>query len=114
MEVTTRPTRQGGVMGSFADDLKKMAEDLELERRAAELAATAEQVFSRGLGMAGDFAHDHADDVAGFLDKAGDAIDERTGRPAPRPVADARRRGHQRLGCWPLSGPPTAPDELEG
>ncbi|MFN8190079.1 MAG: antitoxin [Nocardioidaceae bacterium] len=65
-------------MSSFVDDLKKLAEDLELERRAAELTATAEQVFSRGLGMAGDFAHEHAGDVEAFLDKAGGAIDERT------------------------------------
>lgn len=102
-------------MGSFADDLKKMAEDLELERRAAELAATAEQVFSRGLGMAGDFAHDHADDVAAFLDKAGDAIDERTdGRLHDqwRTLADGVTSAWGVLAAQRTPDGP--PDELEG
>ncbi len=102
-------------MGGFADDLKKLADDLELERHAAALTATAEQVFSRGLEMAGDFAHEHADDVEAFLDKAGGAIDERT---------DGRFHDQWRtlaqgvISAWGMLAaqrtPEAPPDELEG
>lgn len=63
---------------SISDRIRSRAEDLELERRAADLLAEAEKVVFGAIEKAGTLAHEHRDDIDAFLAKATARIDERT------------------------------------
>jgi hypothetical protein len=71
----------GGAMEekpSFADQVKALLEEYDVERRLTELADQADQLVRQGLALAGEFAHDHRDDVGRMFDRAADAVNGRT------------------------------------
>ncbi|MBK8470573.1 MAG: antitoxin [Candidatus Phosphoribacter sp.] len=65
-------------MSSITETLKSKLDDLDLDRRVDELTVVAEKAVKRAVGHVGELAHDNRERVAGLLDKAGSAIDERT------------------------------------
>jgi ElaB/YqjD/DUF883 family membrane-anchored ribosome-binding protein len=84
----------------LTEGLKARLDELELERRITELTAQAEDLVIRGLAKAGEATHEHRERIEDLLDKAGNAIDQRTeGRYADK-VSRARlqlERGVDRL-----------------
>ena len=85
---------------TVTDTLKQMVEELELERRLAEVAEAAEKAVHGALQKAGDYAHSHASDVERMLDKAGTTFDERTDGKYADTVAKVKeqvRLGVERL-----------------
>jgi hypothetical protein len=65
-------------MTTITDTIKKMVDELDIERHVTEVTETAEKAVHQALGKAGDFAHAHAADLEQLLDRAGTAIDDRT------------------------------------
>lgn len=65
-------------MTTITDTIKKMVDELEIERHVTEVTETAEKAARQALGRAGDFAHAHTADLEQLLDRAGTAIDDRT------------------------------------
>jgi MT0933-like antitoxin protein len=63
---------------SFADQVKALFDEYDVERRLTELADQADHLVRQGLAMAGEFAHEHRDDVGHWLDRAADAVNGRT------------------------------------
>jgi len=63
----------------LSDQIKKVVEELDLEGKAKAAAAAAEDVVFRGVGMAGQYVHDHRADIEGFLERASAAVDSQTG-----------------------------------
>ena len=77
---------------TITDTLKKKLDELEIERHVAETTAEIERVVIDAVGKAGNLAHERRTDIAGWLDKAGEAINERTeGRYADQ-VAGVRSK----------------------
>lgn len=84
----------------LTESLKAKLDDLQLERRITEITTQAEDLVVRGLAKAGEAAHDHRDQIGGLLDKAGQAVDQRTdGRYADKVsrVRSQVERGVDRL-----------------
>lgn len=87
-------------MSTFTESVRTKAEELELERRLGEFAGAAGVALQRALDLAADFAQRHRDDIATFLDRAGNAVDERTGSRyagAVDRVKDGLNRGVSRI-----------------
>lgn len=63
---------------SFLDKIRRKADELELDKKAKELADAAAKAAQQAKEKAGEIAHEQRDKVEEVLDKAGQAIDERT------------------------------------
>lgn len=75
---------------TFMDKLKRRAEELDLQRKADQLAVAATKAAQQAKEKAAELADENRDKVGSVLDKAGAAIDERTqGKYADR-VAKAK------------------------
>jgi hypothetical protein len=62
----------------ISDQIKQVVDELQLEERVKDAAATAEQAVLRGLDATGSYLRDHRNDIEGFLDRASAAIDRQT------------------------------------
>src|SRR5262249_30489100 len=62
----------------FADQLRAKMDEYHIDRHLEELATTLEGAVRQGLQMAGDFAHEHRDDLERLFEKLSSAIDSRT------------------------------------
>lgn len=65
-------------MSEINENLKKLIDDLDLDRRVNEFVGQAETLLNRAVENAADFAHDHRDDVDRTLDRISAQIDSRT------------------------------------
>ncbi len=63
---------------SFADQVKALLDEYDVERRLGEIADQADQLVRQGLAVAGEFAHEHREDVGRWFDRAADAVNGRT------------------------------------
>jgi len=63
---------------SFADQVKALLDEYDVERRLGEIADQADQLVRQGLAAAGEFAHEHREDVGRWFDRAADAVNGRT------------------------------------
>ena len=63
---------------SFADQVKALLDEYDVERRLGEIADQADQLVRQGLAVAGEFAHEHRADVGRWFDMAADAVNGRT------------------------------------
>ncbi len=85
---------------SFADQVKALLEEYDVERRLTELADQADHLVRQGLALAGEFAHDHREDVGRMFDQVADAVNGRTeGRHAStlQEVRGVLDRGVERI-----------------
>ncbi|MGN6753079.1 MAG: antitoxin [Intrasporangium sp.] len=64
---------------SFLDKLKQKAEELDLQTKANQLAEQAKVAAQQAKEKAGELAYENRERIEGLADKAGHAIDERTG-----------------------------------
>ncbi len=75
---------------TFMDKLKRRAEELDLQRKADQLAVAATKAAKQAKEKAAELADENRDKLGPVLDKAGAAIDQRTqGKYADR-VAKAK------------------------
>jgi ElaB/YqjD/DUF883 family membrane-anchored ribosome-binding protein len=65
-------------MSDINETLKRKIDELDLDRRVNGFVVQAETVLKRAVETAGDFAHEHRDDVDRALDRVSSRIDERT------------------------------------
>jgi hypothetical protein len=63
---------------SFLDRIRRKAEELDLDTKARELADAAAKAAQQAKEKAGEVAHEQRDKVEQVLDKAGQAIDDKT------------------------------------
>jgi hypothetical protein len=106
---------------SFADQVKALLDEYDVERRLGEIADQADQLVRQGLAVAGEFAHEHREDVGRWFDRAADAVNGRTeGRHATtldevRGVLDrgVERIAEQRAGTTDAPDAPDTPDTPE-
>ena len=64
---------------SFLDKLKQKAEELDLQTKANQLAEQAKVAAQQAKEKAGELAYENRERIEDLADKAGHAIDERTG-----------------------------------
>jgi hypothetical protein len=64
---------------SFLDKLKQKAEELDLQTKANQLAEQAKVAAQQAKEKAGELAYENRERIEELADKAGHAIDERTG-----------------------------------
>lgn len=77
---------------SFLDKLKHKAEELDLQKKANELAEQAKVAAQQAKEKAGELAHENRDRIEGLADKAGHAIDEKTGGKYADKIAKAKEQ----------------------
>lgn len=63
---------------AFLDKIKRKADELELDKKARELADAATKAAQQAREKAGEIAHEQRGKVEEVLDKAGQAIDDKT------------------------------------
>lgn len=65
-------------MSEINETLKKIVDDLDLDRRVNEFVVQTEALLNRAVDTAADYAHEHREDVDRALDRITAQIDERT------------------------------------
>ena len=65
-------------MSAINETLKQKIDELDLDRRLNEASVQAEQVLSRALDTAAEYAREHREDVDRLLTRVSTTIDERT------------------------------------
>ncbi|HEX3224263.1 MAG TPA: antitoxin [Nocardioides sp.] len=96
----------------IADTIRAKLDEYEVDRRLNELAQQVETVVREGVAKVGELAHEHRDDLKGFIDKAADALDRRTeGKHAERisQVRGQLERGVEKLADQRPDDPATPP-----
>ncbi|WP_162599760.1 hypothetical protein [Nocardioides solisilvae] len=63
---------------SFADDMKKKIDELEVERRLKELADGADKTVNETVEKAGALAHERRGEVEGWIAHASEAVNTKT------------------------------------
>jgi hypothetical protein len=92
------PERSEGV--PFAETLRAKLEEYEVERHLEGFAAQLEQVVRQGVETVGALAHEHRDDIGGFLSRTAEALDRRTDGRHTETISQVRgqiERGMERL-----------------
>ena len=98
----------------LGDQIRSKLDEYEVERHLTEIAATVEHAVRQGVSKAGELVHDHRDDIGGWIDKAGGAVDRRTeGRHAERinQVRGSLERGVEKIADQRHAGPAETTDE---
>ena len=75
---------------SFPEQVRAWLDDNHVEQRLTELAQHADELVRQGLAKAGEFAHEHREDVGRLLDRAADAVNGRTEGRHASSVEDVR------------------------
>jgi hypothetical protein len=75
---------------NFMDKMAAKADELELQRKATELADAVGRLAQSAFEQAKTYTADHRDSVEGFLDKAAAKVDEQTDGKYHDKVAKAR------------------------
>ncbi len=74
-------------MSRINQTLKQLVDDLDLDRRLNGLVEQAEEGYQRAVASAGEYTHEHLDEVERLLDRVSEKIEERTdGKYADRVV----------------------------
>ena len=83
---------EDGVPMSFLDNLKKKAEELDLETRAKQLQEAATQAAKQAREKAGHFAAQNREKIDGYVETATTKIDEKTEGKYADKVAKVREQ----------------------
>jgi hypothetical protein len=62
----------------FPEALRAKLEEYDVERHLEEFAAQVEHVVRQGVETVAALAHEHRDDIGGFLSRTAEALDRRT------------------------------------
>ena len=99
---------EDGVPMSFLDNLKKKAEELDLETKAKQLQETATQAAKQAREKAGDYAAQNREKIDGYVETATTKIDEKTEGKYADKVAKVKEqvgRGVDKIAEGHTSGP---------
>src|SRR6478609_4922105 len=99
---------EDGVPMSFLDNLKKKADELDLETRAKQLQETATQAAKQAREKAGDYAAQNREKIDGYVETATTKIDEKTEGKYADKVAKVKEqvgRGVDKIAEGHTSGP---------
>jgi hypothetical protein len=102
---------EDGVPMSFLDNLKKKAEELDLETKAKQLQEAATQAAKQAREKAGNYAAVNREKIDGYVETASTKIDEKTEGKYADKVAKVREqvgRGVDKVAEGHTSGPTTA------
>lgn len=102
---------------SFLDKIRQKAEELDLETKAKDFADAAAKAAQQAREKAGEIAHDQRERVEEVLEKAGQAIDERTEGKYHDKVAKAKEsvvKGVDKLAEQRPTGPGEGPVDEPG
>jgi ElaB/YqjD/DUF883 family membrane-anchored ribosome-binding protein len=88
-------------MSDINETLKRKIDELDLDRRVNDFVIQAETVLKRAVETAGDFAHEHRDDVDRALDRVSARFEERTDGKYSAQVSKVR--GQVELGLEKLA-----------
>ncbi|HNJ78780.1 MAG TPA: antitoxin [Marmoricola sp.] len=75
---------------SFNETLKQKIDEWDLDRRANELAIQAERGVNLAMDKASELASQHQGEIASWLDRAGEMVDEKTQGKYAEQVAKVR------------------------
>jgi len=84
----------------FAETLRAKLEEYDVERHLEDFAAQLEQAVRQGMETVGALAHEHRDDIGGFLSRTAEALDRRTDGRHAETISEVRgqlERGVERL-----------------
>jgi hypothetical protein len=106
---------------NFVDKMAAKADELELQRKATELADAVGKLAQSAFEQAKTYTADHRDSVEGFLDKAAAKVDAQTDGKYHDKVAKARGAASEGLskfagttGGAATTAEPTFPTEPAG
>ena len=97
---------------SFLDKMKKKAEELELDKKAKGLQATATTAAKQAREKAGDFTAENRHKIDGYVEKAATTIDTKTDGKYADKVAKAKMhvgKGVDKVAEGSPSAPGTTP-----
>jgi hypothetical protein len=108
----------------FAETLRAKLEEYGVEGHLESFAAQLEHVVRQGMETVGSLAHEHRDDIGGFLSRTAEALDRRTDGRHAETISEVRgqlERGMERLAqqrgddagtTWPTDpAGPTGPSD---
>ena len=84
----------------FAETLRAKLEEYDVERHLGDFAAQLEDALRQGVEAIGSLAHEHRDDVVGFLSRTAEALDRRTDGRHAETISEVRgqlERGVERI-----------------
>jgi hypothetical protein len=84
----------------FAETLRAKLEEYDVERHLEDFAAQLEHAVRQGMETVGALAHEHRDDIGGFLSRTAEALDRRTDGRHAETISEVRgqiERGVERL-----------------
>jgi hypothetical protein len=84
----------------FAETLRAKLEEYDVERHLGDFAAQVEHLVRQGVETVGAIAHEHRDDIGGFLSRTAEALDRRTDGRHAETISEVRgqlERGVERL-----------------
>ena len=114
-----QPSDQPSHQPPLTETIRAKLEEYDVERHLEELAATIESAVREGVAAVATLAHDHRDDIGGFLARTAEALDRRTeGRHAAtiEQVRGQLERGVDRIAEQRKDGaePPESPESTTG
>jgi hypothetical protein len=102
----------------FAETLRAKLEEYDVERHLGDFAAQLEDAVRQGVEAIGSLAHEHRDEVVGFLSRTAEAIDRRTDGRHAETISEVRgqlERGVERIAEQrPDDSGPTDPTDPSG
>jgi hypothetical protein len=72
------PVERPSEPAPFAEGLRAKLDELGVDRHLEDFAAQLEQAVRQGVETIGALAHEHRDDIGGFLSRTAEALDRRT------------------------------------
>jgi hypothetical protein len=99
----------------FADTVRAKFEEYDVEGHLEDFAAQLEQVVRHGVETVGALAHEHRDDIGGFLSRTAETLDRRTDGRHAETISQVRgqlERGVERLA--EQRPPDTGPSDATG
>jgi hypothetical protein len=119
-----RPADQPAEPTPFPETLRAKLEEYDVEGHLEDIASQLEQAIRQGVETVGALAHEHRDDIGGFLSRTAETLDRRTDGRHAEIISQVRsqlergleRLAQQRPGDADPSGPtpptdPTHPPE---
>ena len=102
----------------LAETLRAKLEEYDVERHLEDFAAQFEQAVRQGMETVGALAHEHRDDIGGFLSRTAEALDRRTDGRHAETISEVRgqlERGMELLAQQrPDDSGPTGPADPSG
>jgi hypothetical protein len=105
----------------LAETLRAKLEEYDVEGHLEDIASQLEQAIRQGVETVGALAHEHRDDIGGFLSRTAEALDRRTDGRHAETISQVRgqlergveRLAEQRPGPAEPSGPGAATDPVD-